>query len=147
MLRFATLVARYLWLDGGRNEAAVETERIMRLKELVDRLERLPASPDRDRVLAEVRSRTVDLDTGVSPRAMLPMREPVPPVPSQPKHHPAPEARRTPPPRRPVAPSAAPTSTSNGGQDFYFAADLLSLDDSLPLTPPGAAPWARGLRA
>jgi hypothetical protein len=54
-------------------------KRIKRLKDLVDLLERLPASPDRDRVLSEVRSRAVDLDTGVTPRAMLPVREPAPP--------------------------------------------------------------------
>ena len=61
-------------------------ERLKRMKELVDQLEQLPAWPDRDRVLAEVRSRAVDVDTGVTPRAMLPVREPTPPpVPSAPK--------------------------------------------------------------
>jgi hypothetical protein len=53
--------------------------RVKRLKDLVELLEQLPASPDRDRVLSEVRSRAVDVDTGVKPRAMLPVREPVPP--------------------------------------------------------------------
>ena len=147
MLRFATLIARYVGLIGGRNEAAVDTDRIMKLKELVDRLEALPASPDRDRVLAEVRSRAVDLDTGVAPRAMLPMREPVPPVPGQPKRHQAPDAGRTPPPpRAPLVPR--PARTPNNAEDFSFAGELLSLDDSLPLSPlPDVAPWARGLRA
>src|SRR3954451_19369808 len=54
-------------------------EPLRRLKDLVDQLERLPASPDRDRMLTEVRSRVVDVDTGVTPRAMLPLREPTPP--------------------------------------------------------------------
>ena len=54
-------------------------KRVKRLKDLVGLLERLPASPDRDRVLSEVRSRAVDLDTGVRPRAMLPVRDPTPP--------------------------------------------------------------------
>ena len=62
-------------------------KRVKRLKDLVGLLERLPASPDRDRVLSEVRSRAVDLDTGVRPRAMLPVREPTPPpvLPNAPK--------------------------------------------------------------
>ena len=55
-------------------------ERVKRLKDLADLLERLPASPERDRVLSEVRSRAVDVDTGVTPRAMLPVREPGPPA-------------------------------------------------------------------
>ena len=52
--------------------------RIQRLRDMVAQLERLPASPDRDRLLSEVRSRAVDVDTGVTPRSMLPMREPDP---------------------------------------------------------------------
>ena len=52
--------------------------RIQRLRDMVAQLERLPASPDRDRLLSEVRSRAVDVDTGVTPRSMLPMREPKP---------------------------------------------------------------------
>jgi hypothetical protein len=52
--------------------------RVRRLKDVVGLLERLPASPDRDRILSEVRSRAVDVDTGVAPRAMLPLREPTP---------------------------------------------------------------------
>ena len=52
--------------------------RIQRLRDMVAQLERLPASPDRDRLLSEVRSRAVDVDTGVTPRSMLPMREPEP---------------------------------------------------------------------
>ena len=37
-------------------------ERLQRLKDLVDRIERLPESPERDRVLAEVRSRDTARD-------------------------------------------------------------------------------------
>jgi hypothetical protein len=53
--------------------------RVKRLKDMVDRIERLPASEARDRLLSEVRSRAVDVDTGVTPRAMLPLREPAQP--------------------------------------------------------------------
>ena len=52
--------------------------RVQRLKDMADQIERLPASPDRDRLLSEVRSRAVDVDTGVTPRSMLPLREPEP---------------------------------------------------------------------
>src|SRR5688572_13320097 len=52
--------------------------RVQRLRDMVDQIERLPASPDRDRLLSEVRSRAVDVDTGVTPRSMLPLREPEP---------------------------------------------------------------------
>src|SRR3990170_3404434 len=47
--------------------------RFEQLKDLVARLEQLPSSAERDRVLAEVRARAVDLETGVKPRAMLPV--------------------------------------------------------------------------
>src|SRR6185437_9270954 len=53
--------------------------RLQRLRELLARLEQLPASPETERMLAEVRSRLVDVDTGVTPRAMLPVdRVPAP---------------------------------------------------------------------
>ena len=52
--------------------------RVKRLREMVHQIERLPESPDRERLLSEVRSRAVDVDTGVTPRAMFPLREPEP---------------------------------------------------------------------
>jgi hypothetical protein len=59
------------------NFALASEDRRRRLKRLVERLEQLPASPARDRMLSEVRSRAVDLDTGVTPRAMLPVDAPI----------------------------------------------------------------------
>jgi hypothetical protein len=53
--------------------------RLKRLRDLVAQVEQMPPSPQRDRVLQEIRSRAVDVDTGVSPRAMLPV-EPAPPI-------------------------------------------------------------------
>ena len=125
----------------------MDTTRIKRLKDLIDQLEQLPPSADRERVLAEVRSRAVDLDTGFAPRAMLPLREPLPPVPSPPRRPTAPAAG--PPPPRPSAPAAPPpVRTWRQPDAFFFTGELLSLDDSLPLSPlPDVAPWARGLRA
>jgi hypothetical protein len=134
-------------------------ERLKRLKDLVDQLERLPASPDRDRVLAEVRSRAVDVDTGVTPRAMLPVREPTPP-PSAPKPRPeryrSPATTRTPSPARPVQP-ARPAVTRATTEDLGVLLwdDRLSLEDSpelaplphAPLNPDGSvSPWTLGLR-
>lgn len=134
-------------------------ERLQRLKDLVDRLERLPASPDRDRVLAEVRSRAVDVDTGVTPRAMLPVREPTPP-PAAPKRRPEryrpSVTTRTPAPARPVEPprpAVARAATDDAGVLLWD--DRLLMEDSPELAPlPFAAkspdgsipPWALGLR-
>jgi hypothetical protein len=133
-------------------------ERLQRLKDLVDQLERLPATPDRDRVLAEVRSRAVDVDTGVTPRAMLPVREPTPPP--APKRRPErfrPHATtRTPSPARPAAPArpvAARATTDDVG--ILLWDDRLSMEDSPELAPlphgeidfdGSVPPWALGLR-
>jgi hypothetical protein len=47
--------------------------RLRRLRELLARIEQLPASSERERMLGEVRARVVDVDTGFTPRAMLPV--------------------------------------------------------------------------
>jgi hypothetical protein len=132
-------------------------KRVERLKDLVERLERLPASPDRDRVLSEVRSRAVDLDTGVTPRAMLPVREPArPPVlPKPPKRDRASSITRTKPPRpAPVVelvPSPVALGRSKGLEQTVCLDERLSLEDS-PLPHVRAQrdravrPWTLGLR-
>jgi hypothetical protein len=140
----------------------VAGKRLKRLREMVDHIERLPESPERDRLLNEVRSRAVDVDTGDTPRAMLSMREPVEPW--------APKPVRARPPKRdvvrgmmwpaaspptspaPRAPAAGPAENA----DVSFCIDeRLSLDDSpqrlsLPyLRGRGGqaiAPWRLGLR-
>jgi hypothetical protein len=128
-------------------------ERVKRLKELVDRLERLPASEDRDRVLSEVRSRAVDLDTGVTPRAMLPVREPIPP-PMIAERAPKPYRPRTitrtvaAPPARPVQ-TALPVAAAHDHDEWLSIGPLLSLDDSPEpdvQAPGGVPPWTLGLR-
>jgi hypothetical protein len=45
-------------------------ERVRRLRDLADRLDRLPATEERDRMLRKVRARAVDLDTGVTRLAL-----------------------------------------------------------------------------
>jgi hypothetical protein len=135
--------------------------RIRRLKDMVERIERLPASEVRDRLLSEVRSRAVDVDTGVTPRAMLPLREPAPP----------PLLRR--PPKRdgttiisraapqPPTPAVEPARRSPDArrgtepQQSVWLDDRLSLEDTLQLSPlpyirvrgnRSVPPWTFGLR-
>jgi hypothetical protein len=47
-----------------------DRDRLEQLGVLIDRLGRLPASPDRDWMIAEVRARKVDVETGVRPGPM-----------------------------------------------------------------------------
>src|SRR4051794_5765661 len=47
-----------------------DRDRLEHLRGLLDRLERMPTSADRDWMLSEVRARTVDVETGVSPAAV-----------------------------------------------------------------------------
>ena len=44
-----------------------DRDRLHQLRRLLDRLERMPASADRDWMLAEVRGRAVDVETGIAP--------------------------------------------------------------------------------
>jgi hypothetical protein len=126
-------------------------ERVKRLREMVEQIERLPVSPDRDRLLNEVRSRAVDVDTGVTPRAVLPMREPVslwvsaPVLPGPPKRDRATSSMRLAPPRpAPRVESAragcAGSPASNLDESFCMD-ERLSLGDSPQLVP---LPYVRG---
>src|SRR4051794_41864413 len=93
-----------------------DRDRLTQLQALRSRLARIPASPERDWMLAEVRGRAVDVDTGVQPAALrrlpqseaeaelparpapvAPARQRTPPPPPQP-HPPAPPPRAAPPP-------------------------------------------------
>src|SRR3954468_14645482 len=47
-----------------------DRDRLEQLRELLVRLKRMPASAERDWMLAEVRARAVDVETGVKPAAM-----------------------------------------------------------------------------
>ena len=135
--------------------------RVERLKDMVNRIERLPASEVRDRLLSEVRSRAVDVDTGVTPRAMLPLREPAPP----------PTLRRPPkrdrttiisraapqPPTAAVEPARRSPAAGSGKdpRQSVWLDDRLSLEDTLQLSPlpyvrvrgnRTVPPWTFGLR-
>jgi hypothetical protein len=140
-------------------------QRLTRLRELIDQLERLPPSAERDRMLREVRVRVVDVDTGELTSAMRPVdadpggapdRGPRPsraakPAAAAPPAPAAPQQRRaaapTPPPERAPDPLA-------GAEIIALAAgELLSLDDTEaepqehePRSGRVVGPWTRGLR-
>jgi hypothetical protein len=129
-------------------------ERVKRLKDLTDLLSRLPPSAERDRLLDEVRSRAVDVDTGVTPRAMLPLHEPaLSPVPA--RVAPRSTERRGPnrvtfgaQPQRARAVEPTPAAEpARHSEPVVWSAERLSLDDSpLPHGDHAVAPWTLGLR-
>jgi hypothetical protein len=135
--------------------------RLKQLKDMVDRIERLPASEVRDRLLSEVRSRAVDVDTGVTPRAMLPLREPAPPAMLRrpPKRNRTTIISRAAP--QPPTPAVEPARRSPAPgreeepQQSVWLDDRLSLEDTLQLSPlpyirvrgnRTVPPWTFGLR-
>ena len=134
--------------------------RVQRLRDMVDQIERLPESPERDRLLSEVRSRAVDVDTGVSPRAMLPLREPpLPPLPVLPRPAKRDKARiirrvvpRTPAPAVESARRRFAAGPSMTPERSFLLNDYLSLEDAPPLPDIRvrgnltAPPWTFGLR-
>jgi hypothetical protein len=143
--------------------------RLTRLRALVDRLERLPASAQREWALAEARARMVDVETGFTPRAMRAL-EPDPPI--RPAEAPAaqsmtrdavkrPSSKRRSQVRsrsaqRPLPPVAAPRAAPERAPVDAGAAALGTTDGLLWLEDPdadnagepddGATPWRRGLR-
>jgi hypothetical protein len=135
--------------------------RLRRLRELLARLEQLPASSERERMLAEVRARVVDVDTGETPRAMLPV-DTAPALPTTDLDRRPQERRKSVPvaPPKAVPPPAARAATVglSAADDREWLSlvatnEILSLDNSAPLSPAGEAPvgrdrrpWTRGLR-
>ncbi len=131
------------------------SNRLQRLRDLVARLEQLPGSEERDRVLSEVRARAVDLDTGETPRAMLPIDpEVLPPELSKPSPRAtAPRkdlvAAYKPRPARSAAAQAAPFVPATAMPRIH---ELLAIDERLSLeespAPQSQAPrpWRQGLR-
>ena len=123
--------------------------RLARLRNLLQQLERLPASAERDRMLREVRDRVVDVDTGVEPRAMLPVdsdsmfagdhASPAIRARKTDVRVPADSSRRADPGPIPLI--------GDDGLPRVGAGEPLSLDDVTPAQGADAArPWTRGLR-
>ena len=135
--------------------------RVQRLRDMVDQIERLPASADRDRLLSEIRSRAVDVDTGVTPRSMLPLREPEPePEPAAVTPRPAKREKAkiikraapwTPAPSAEFVARSAAAGPTEHPEQWPLLTGRLSLDDRLQpqvrvsgnRTVP---PWTLGLR-
>jgi hypothetical protein len=125
-------------------------DRLQRLRDLVARLEKLPESAERDRVLAEVRARAVDIDTGETPRAMLPVDEamPLPPV------NPAPSAPRRrevttpyrPRPDRPISTRIFPLAPVTGRVEPSPLDERLCLEEPPAPAEQAPRPWEQGLR-
>jgi hypothetical protein len=129
--------------------------RLIQLRALVDRLERLPESPRRDWMLREARARVVDVETGDEPRPMRALREESEEPPQEPPGRRAggDRAAKRPPP--PTAPEPAPPRTARWEPtaDTLFTDEVLWLGDPPADTAPeagggskGTAPWRRGLR-
>ena len=147
MLRRPASLPGYLWIDEN-GDKRMSDDRLQRLRDLVARLEKLPESAERDRVLAEVRARAVDIDTGETPRAMLPVDAAMPlplanPAPSAPRKDVTPYRPR---PERPISTRTFPLAPVTG------RAELSPLDERLCLEEPPAPaeqaprPWEQGLR-
>jgi hypothetical protein len=151
-----------------------DRERLEQLRAMLVRLERMPASAERDWMLGEIRVRAVDVETGEKPVAMraLPGDGADPENPATPElsrieaaETVPPRPRRRPAPRRPAARTArgvpharlagpaSPTSLAAARQRaaHQSAVDLLEQGGVLCLDDPPAAdgasrPWSGGLR-
>jgi hypothetical protein len=139
-----------------------DRDRLCQLEALLARLERMPASAGRDWMLAEVRGRAVDVETGMPPtpmRALPKEEEPIAAEEADPRRAPVKRPRRAPshhgPRTRAVTPVSMPPVRERG-HTHEDVVDLLGMDgvlnlDDAPTTTPTATgdvsrPWARGLR-
>ena len=141
-----------------------DRDRLEQLRALLVRLERMPASAGRDRILREVRARAVDVETGVRPATMRAWSEDgaEPEIPKAPgKRGPRPA------PRRPVAratwggalrvgpappascqpPAAArQRDVRESVVDLLEQGGVLCLDDQLTAAEVTSRRWSSGLR-
>jgi hypothetical protein len=145
-----------------------DRDRLAQLRGLLERLERMPASPDRDWMLAEVRARAVDVVTGVRPAALraLPADEAdaahaahasrveaakprarrAPCRPQTPRRPQARAATLVDPPPRPSLVDAHRPAGHESAVDLLQHGGLLCLDDSPTVAAGASRPWDLGLR-
>ena len=145
-----------------------DRDRLDQLEGLLARLERMPASAGRDWLLAEVRGRAVDVETGEAPAPMrqlprdeaqaalaaeqAPVAEQAPqPVPVPPVKRPRKTASRRAPRGRGFTPVCMPPvrEREHGHEevvDVLGMDGVLNLDDSPTAASEGSRPWSRGLR-
>jgi hypothetical protein len=140
-----------------------DRDRLKHLRGLLLRLERMPASADRDWMLHEVRARAVDVESGMTPVAVraLPVSEA-----AEPAAAPAPARVQNTPPCREARVRPSPSTArrqrpgfsgtldllqpaerpaSSGARDLLQPGERLCLDDP-PAGDAAARPWAGGLR-
>jgi hypothetical protein len=144
-------------------------DRLERMRALRDRVERLPASPERDRMLSEIRARAVDIESGERTAPMRPLAPEAPsPEPARPTtndvpvQHPRRTRPRTSTPTHTTSVRADPARTSSTVPGAVAAASAphflleegvrLCLDDGAAVVAIEVrdnrlmSPWARGLR-
>jgi hypothetical protein len=133
-----------------------ERDRLDQLRRLLDRLERMPASADRDWMLAEVRARAVDVETGIAPAPLraLPQDELEAEMAAERSPRPAPvKTRRRKASRRAQratlghpAMRVPPVAAHEDVVDLLHQGGVMCLDDA-PATAAGASRWkSSGLR-
>jgi hypothetical protein len=129
-------------------------DRLQQLRGLLDRLERMPQSADRDWMLAEVRRRAVDVESGIplTPMRAMPQdeleAERSAAVVKQPRKSSRPAQR----PRPVRAPARVPPAPLREREledvvDLLERGGLLSLDDSPAPASDASRPWSKGLRS
>jgi hypothetical protein len=135
----------------------IADDRLTRLRALIDRLERLPASPESEWMLREARARMVDVETGERPREMRPLA--VDPPDEAPRRHRDAAVKRPTKPRSSVSargdehagrPQSSETETLPFGTNgLLWLEDSPSEGDTSPDSDGGdlnSQPWRRGLR-
>jgi hypothetical protein len=130
-----------------------DRDRIQRLQGALARLERLPASAERDEILNKIRARAVDVETGETAPSVPVLRprkvQTLPPAVVHPPKRLAKPAVRPPQPRTlATAPAPHPLvvarTREDGAVDLLGDGGLLSLEDA-PVALAGR-PWSSGLR-
>jgi hypothetical protein len=134
--------------------------RLEQLRALLVRLERMPASAEREWMIGEVRARAVDVETGEKPAAMRALSEdgeeavpPPKPRRRRPSHRPAvrtvwstPGATpATPAPRSSPAAPGRPTAHESA-VDLLEQGGVMCLDDEPAVADGASRPWSVGLR-
>jgi hypothetical protein len=137
-----------------------DRDRLDQLRRLLDRLERMPASADRDWMLAEVRGRAVDVETGIAPAPLraLPQDELEAEIAAERSPRPAPvKTHRRKPSRRgqrarlgQPAVRMPPVATHERGHeevvDLLQQGGVMCLDDAPAAATGASRRWSGGLR-
>jgi hypothetical protein len=116
-----------------------DRDRLKKIRALRDRLDRLPASPQRDRILRDLQRRAVDIEGGIQTTASrLPAPEPPNAIPTSRVRNQPPATAKAETRAPTVVPAAAP---------IREGVVLWLDDDEADTDPAGRPPWARGLRS